>query len=439
MKDEDIEVRVEDLTHEGLGVVKVDGRVYFVDGVLPDELITLRRGKKRKGKFEGIAMEILQPSAQRIMPECEYFKLCGGCSLQHFEPEAQLKYKEKILLDNLVRIGKVEPKSIIPALVGDIWHYRRKARLGVKFVAKKGGILVGFREKRSSFITSLQWCKTLDKRISNHLDGLHQLISGLSNNARIPQIEVAAGNNTIGLVLRHLENLSASDLTALKDYARNEQVSFYSQSKGPDSVVPVWPETPVSLSYRHDYFNIDLEFGPLDFIQVNDSVNQKMVKQAYDFLEPDQNDRILDLFCGLGNFTLPLATSGARVTGIEGDKYLVEKGNTNIRLNGLDNVSFELHDLQKQDLQKPDSCFTTQQFNKMLIDPPRSGALDVVTGIIPILKPDRLIYVSCNPATLARDADIMVNHNGYSLAHVGAIDMFPHTAHVESMAVFDRI
>jgi 23S rRNA (uracil1939-C5)-methyltransferase len=433
---EDIEARVEDLTHDGLGVVKVDQRVYFVDGVLPEELIRLRRGKKRKGKFHGEALEIIEPSSKRITPACSYFGVCGGCSLQHVEAEAQRNYKEKILFDNLARIGKVEAKSVIPMLIGDSWHYRRKARLGVKFVPKKGGILVGFREKQSSFITSLQQCETLDQRISDLLPSLHELISNLSNNNRIPQIEVAAGNDSMALVLRHLEDLEDSDLEALASFSKNHGVTFYSQSKGPASLKLIAPENPLELSYRHDHFDVELRFGPLDFMQVNDSINQKLVKQAVEYLGPKHEDRILDLFCGLGNFTLPLARSGAQITGIEGDSYLVERGMSNAKLNDLKNVSFELLDLQTKDL---GSQLKDQQFNKLLIDPPRSGAFELVTEVIPIIKPERIVYVSCNPATLARDADVLVNQQGYVLSSAGAIDMFPHTAHVESMAVFDRV
>ncbi len=432
---EDLQARVEDLTHDGMGVVKANDRVYFIDGVLPEELISFKPGKKRKGKFEGVALEILEPSSRRVEAECEYFGVCGGCALQHLESASQIDYKEKILLDNLTRIGKVSPGEVLTPLKGDLWNYRRKARLGVKFVPKKGGIIVGFRERKSSFITSLQQCKTLDIRISNLLPSLHELITGLSNNTRIPQIEVAAGDHRMALVLRHLESISAADIDRLKEYADFHDVDFYTQSKGPDTVIPIGHGVPEPLRYRHELFGIELEFSPLDFIQVNSSVNQLMVKQAYDFLEPIASDRILDLFCGLGNFTLPLATSGADVVGVEGDGYLVNKGRLNAEINRIENVKFELLDLHAGDL----SILTDAgKFNKMLIDPPRSGAFQVVQDVIPKLQPERLVYVSCNPATLARDADVMVNHNGYSLTYVGAIDMFPHTAHVESMAVFDR-
>ena len=432
---DELRARVEDLTHDGIGVVKANDRVYFVDGVLPDELISFEPGKKRKGKFEGKSTKILEASSQRVEAECEYFGICGGCALQHLDSSSQIDYKEKILIDNLTRIGKVSVGEVLSPLRGDMWNYRRKARLGIKNVSKKGGILVGFRERQSSFITSLQRCKTLDIRISDLLPGLHQLITGLSNNSRIPQIEVAAGDHRVALVLRHLESISQADIERLREYAAINDVDFFTQSKGPDSVMPVGPAMPIPLRYSHEQFDIELEFSPLDFIQVNARVNQLMVKQAYDFLEPVASDRILDLFCGLGNFTLPLATSGAEVIGVEGDNYLVSKGRYNAEINQIESASFEKLDLHAGDLSV---IADSGKFNKMVIDPPRSGAFQVIQDVIPKIQPERLVYVSCNPATLARDADVMVNHHDYFLTYAGAIDMFPQTAHVESMAVFDR-
>jgi 23S rRNA (uracil1939-C5)-methyltransferase len=353
--------------------------------------------------------------------------------LQHLEPGAQLRYKEKILLDNLVRIGHVEPETVMPAITAECWHYRRKARLGVKLVPKKGGILVGFRERQSSFITSLQHCDTLDQRISDLLPGLHQLVEMLGNNNRIPQIEVAAGDENVALIFRHLEPLSDQDRHKLRDYAGHNEVFVYTQSAGPDSVTALWPENPPALSYRHDAFDIELQFSPTDFIQVNASVNQAMVRQACEHLQAGPGDRVLDLFCGLGNFTLAMARSGASVTGVEGDDYLVRQGAHNADFNEMENANFQKFDLHRDDT----SALAGAGFNRMLIDPPRSGAFEVVSQLVPMLRPERLIYISCNPATLARDADVLVNSNGYRLSAAGAIDMFPHTAHVESMAVFE--
>ncbi len=429
----EIQARVEDLTHEGMGVVKEQGKVYFVHGVLPGETVSFIPGKKRKGKFTGRLVDIIEPSGERDTPRCGYFGVCGGCSLQHLEPGAQVRYKEKILLDNLVRIGRVEPETVLPAITAERWHYRRKARLGVKLVPKKGGILVGFRERQSSFITSLQHCDTLDQRISDLLPGLHQLVEKLGNNNRIPQIEVAAGDENVALIFRHLEPLSDQDRHKLRDYAGHNEVFVYTQSAGPDSVTALWPENPPALSYRHDAFDIELQFSPTDFIQVNASVNQAMVRQACEHLQAGPGDRVLDLFCGLGNFTLAIARSGASVTGVEGDDYLVRQGTHNAGFNEMENANFQKFDLHRDDT----SALAGAGFNRMLIDPPRSGAFEVVSQLVPMLRPERLIYISCNPATLARDADVLVNSNGYRLYAAGAIDMFPHTAHVESMAVFE--
>ncbi len=430
-----LEARVEDLTHDGCGVVKVDGKVYFVNGVLPEEQIRFIPGKKRKGKHQGELETILDPSGQRIEPECEYFGICGGCALQHAKSASQLKFKEKILFDNLERIGRVKVENIIPSIQGKPWHYRRKARLGIKYVPKKGGILVGFRERSSSFITSLMHCKTLDTRIADLLPALHELLSGMSQNNRIPQIEVAVGDNEIALVLRHLEPLSPGDFELLTEFATNTRVSMYSQSAGPDSITPIWPESPGLLKYRLENFDLNLEFGPMDFTQVNSEVNQLMVSLAVTYIDPQPADKILDLFCGLGNFTLALGRSGAHVVGIEGDAPLVARGTSNAKLNKLENVSFQNLNLHSEGLTQK---IENQRFNKMLLDPPRSGAFDVVSDLVPVIRPEKLVYISCNPATLARDADVMVNLNGYRLTHAGVIDMFPHTAHVESMAVFER-
>ena len=430
-----VEARVEDLAHDGCGVLKVGERVYFVDGVLPGETVRFLPGKKRKGKYQGVVESVLQASSQRVNPECEYFGVCGGCVLQHFDPQSQLKYKEKILFQNLKRIGRVRAENTIAPIQESIWHYRRKARLGVKFVPKKGGVLVGFRERNSSFITSLEKCQTLDQRISDLLPGLNQLISGLSNNNRIPQIEVAAGDHQLALVLRHLEPLNQNDISRLGDYAKAFKVSMYLQSGGPKTVVALCPESPQALTYELPEFDLCLEFGPTDFTQINAEVNRKMVRQAVGYLNPQPGDRVLDLFCGIGNFTLAIGKSGAHVVGVEGDEDLVRRGKNNANRNNLESVEFQKCNLQNESL---DHLPGGRRFDKMLIDPPRSGALEVVSQLVPDIEPELLVYISCNPATLSRDSDVMVNTNGYRLTHAGVIDMFPHTAHVESMAVFQR-
>ena len=426
---------VQDLTHEGHGVVKVDQKVYFVDGVLPGEKISFSPERKRKGKLPGKLDRVHVPSADRVPPQCEYFGVCGGCALQHIDPHAQLKFKQKVLLDNLERIGHVTPEKVLDPVQGSLWHYRRKARLGVKFVPKKGGILVGFRERNSSFITSLKYCKTLDLGISGMLPGLHDVISDLSHNNRIPQVEVAAGDNGIDMVFRHLEEASEKDKAVLSDYALKNNINLYLQPKGLESIYPLSPASPDPLHYNLEEYDLKLEFSATDFIQVNAEMNQRMVSNALEFLELTQTDKVLDLFCGLGNFTLPIARSGCNVVGIEGETRLVEKGYANAKLNGIGNVEFLKMDLF-QDALSPQ--ILKGDFNKVLLDPPRSGAWNMVARVIPSLRPEIVVYVSCNPATLARDSDQMVNSNGYTLTAAGAINMFPHTAHIESIAVFKR-
>jgi len=427
--------RVEDLTHDGSGVVKVNEKVYFVDKVLPEELITFQSGKKRKGKYQGVLEKILEPSTKRVEPECQYFGICGGCALQHFDQTAQIIHKQKILEDAFTRIGRVTLKNRLNSITGSVFHYRRKARLGVKLVPKKGGILVGFRERKSSFITSLQACKTLDKRISDLLPALHQLISQLENNHQIPQLEVAAGDFAVSIVVRHLCPLSEKDKGLLRSFADENKINIFVQSGGLDTVIPLRPENPEDLEFSLDKFDLSLRFSPIDFVQVNADINQKMVEAVIDYLELDQSDQVLDLFCGLGNFTLAISKFAKHTLGIEGNAGLVQRAIENAQLNKIKNVEFQIGNL----FEKPNASIVKGRiFNKVLIDPPRSGAIEVVTNLIPLLKPEKIVYVSCNPATLARDASIIVHEQGYELGSAGIINMFPHTAHVESIAIFNK-
>ena len=435
-----VDARVEDLTHDGSGVTRVDDRVYFVDGALPGELIRFETGKKRRGKFSGTLLEVTEPSTDRVVPGCEYFGVCGGCVIQHLNGQAQSHYKEKILFDNLSRIGRVSPGIRMPIIQGPTSHYRRKARLGVKLVPKKGGILVGFRERKSSFVTKLQRCMTLDSRISDLLPELRDLVSDMANNDRIPQIEVAAGDDSIAMIIRHMEPLEPGDEALLQQFSSEFSVGVYSQSGGLDTIKPLHPSIPNPLSYRLSGTDVTLRFSPSDFIQVNASINNLMVDRAVALIDPDKNDCILDLFCGLGNFTLPIARSGASVLGIESDQHLVRQAIENAKSNDISNADFIVGDLYGDQTDRLTEArgFNARKFNKILLDPPRSGALAVVTELVPKLLPEKIIYVSCNPATLARDANELVNNNNYTLICAGAIDMFPHTAHVESIALFER-
>ncbi len=428
------EGRVESLSHDGDGVIKIEGKVYFVRGVLPGELVSFSAGKKRRGKFEGRLLEILETADDRVVPPCEYFGVCGGCVLQHLMPGSQLLYKQQTLLDNLQRIGKITPTEVLPALSESNTGYRRKARLGLRDVAKKGGVLIGFRERKSSYITSLQQCLTLDARLSGLLPSLHRLVESLSIRRFIPQIECAAADNTVALIIRHLEVLTADDLSLISDYAQSWNIQIFLQSAGPESITPHYPPEPEALFYKMPEFNLKLEFGVTDFIQVNADVNQAMIAAAIRMLDIQPDDQVLDLFCGLGNFTLALARQGVAVQGVEGDLRLVELARRNAINNELENTVFSVANLHVEDEVEQ---LRSLQANKVLLDPPRSGALEVVTNLIPVLKPQRIVYISCNPATLARDSEHLVHQLGYRLTCAGAIDMFPHTAHVESIAVFE--
>lgn len=423
--------RVEEFARDGAGVVEVEGRAYFIDGVLPGEVVEFEMRKKRRGKFLGRLTRIIQPSPDRVVPRCEYFGVCGGCAQQHIEPAAQLAFKEKALFDALTQTAKTLPENRLPPICASIWHYRRKARAGIRHVPKKGGILVGFRERNSSYITSLMSCATLDAGLSELLPGLHELLQRLSCPERIPQLEMVAADNALALVLRHLQPLCEADRALLREFARREGVQFFLQPGGLDTVAPLWPESPQALYYRLDDYDLKMEFAPTDFIQVNGPANERMIELAMRLLAPTLDDDILDLFCGLGNFTLPIARSGARVLGVEGEAGLVDRGRENAARNGLANAAFEVADLHQP-------TALGRKFEKVLLDPPRSGAVDVVKSLIPEIDPRVIVYASCNPATFARDAGILTHLHGYKMTHAGVIDMFPHTAGIESMARFER-
>lgn len=436
MKQDDISTaHIESITHEGHGVAHVDGKAVFIEGALPGETVlyhTLNRGKTYD---HGKMIELVTVSPDRVTPRCPYFGVCGGCSLQHLRAEAQLPAKQKILHDNLRRIGKVEPESWLPALSGSLWGYRRKARLGAHVAQKKGGVIVGFREKRSAYLTPLASCEVLHPRVSALLPALRNLIATLSTPNRIPQIEVAVGDNATAFVFRHLVPLTADDDARLADFGREHDIQIFRQPGRPNQLVTVWPENPEPLVYRLPDANVELEFAPADFIQVNAGLNQRMVTRALELLDPQPGESVLDLFCGLGNFTLPLARRADRVLGIEADAMLIEKAQRNAQHNRLQNAKFRLADLYSAEVQDP---WGAEHFDKWLLDPPRTGAVEVVKRLPMEGGPHRILYVSCNPGTLARDSGILVHTKGYRLAAAGAMDMFPQTSHVEAMALFER-
>jgi len=427
--------RIESLSHEGLGVARVDGKAVFIDGALPGEQVRFQVTKRRKSYDLGKTLEILEASPDRVTPRCRYFGVCGGCSMQHLRTEAQLPAKDRVLRDNLERIGKVQPESWLTPLSGIHWGYRRKARLGVRFVEKKGGVIVGFREKAHSFITPLASCDVLDARVSRLLPALRKLIAGLSQPDRIPQIEVAAGDDTVALAFRHLVPLTADDDRRLADFGRQHGLQIFRQPGRPDALELLWPEDAGPLTYRLPEFNLELEFAPADFIQVNADLNRQMLSRALQLLDLQPEDRVLDLFCGLGNFTLPIARRAGRVLGIEADEALVAKARHNARRNGIGNAEFRVGDLYHVEAPDP---WGAEHYGKWLLDPPRTGAIEVVKRLPESGGPQRIVYVSCNPATLARDSEVLVHAKGYRLRAAGVMDMFPQTSHVEAMALFER-
>jgi len=422
-------------THDGRGVADTDGKKTFVAGALEGETVTFIRRKSRRNFDEAELLEIHAASPDRIDAKCEAFGRCGGCSLQHISAEQQRAIKAQTLRDNLERIGRVEPVTWLEPMTGPVWNYRRRARLAVKDVFGKGRTLVGFRERHAPFITDMNRCEVLAEPMDSMIAKLSELIGGLSIRARLPQIEVAVAENDIALVFRVLDEPSAADLAALRAFGESHDLRIYLQTGGLDTVALLYPEkVEESLYYTLPEFDIRVDFEPIDFVQVNNDINQRMVHFAVEQLDAGADDRVLDLFCGIGNFSLPLARQAGTVLGVEGEQSLVRRATENARRNGLDNVTFRVADLGKID---GTEAWVREGSDRMLLDPARSGAAEVVTRMH-LFKPERIVYVSCHPGTLARDAGTLVHEQGYKLESAGIIDMFPHTAHVESIAVFTK-
>lgn len=429
-----IEVEIQALTHEGRGLTRIQGKTVFVDGALPGERVRLRYTRIQRRFDEAEVEEVLRAAPDRVAPRCIHFGVCGGCALQHVHPEAQIRLKQEGLKDVLERIGQVTPERWLEPLTAEPWGYRRKARLGVRHVVKKGRTLVGFRERRNRFLADLRRCEVLHPQVGTRLEALAATIETLSIRDQVPQIEMAMGDGPCVLVFRVMQTPKPEDEVRLLELGRREGFHLYLQDGGVDSIRPL-PGQEVRLSYSLPNHGVEIGFLPSDFTQVNLELNRRLVDQALDLLDPGPRDRVLDLFCGLGNFTLPLARRSAEVVGVEGDAGLVERARANAERNGLTKVRFYVADLQSE--LSAEAPWTRQRFTKALIDPPRSGAWEVLDWL-PRLGVERLVYVSCYPATLARDADRLVNTLGYRLRAAGAMDMFPHTSHVESMALFER-
>jgi 23S rRNA (uracil1939-C5)-methyltransferase len=428
-------VTIESLDQEGRGIAHCEGKVIFIEGALIGERVTYSSFRKKPSFENAVVKRIFKSSFTRVPPKCTHFDLCGGCSMQHLDARAQVAAKQRILEDNLQRIGKVKPETILAPIYGEAWGYRQRARLSVRHVLKKGKTLVGFHEKRSSFIADMQHCEILPPKIAKLLPLLAQLNEQLSVRDQLPQIEVAVGEHVDVLVLRIMQAMSPADEALIKQFADTHQVQFWTQTKGPETVKPFYPLNALALTYSMPEFGIEMPYAPTEFTQVNSTMNRLMVGRAIRLLAPQPTERIADFFCGLGNFTLPIARSGAQVLGIEGSDALVKRAGQNAAHNSLSgNTKFEAMNLFEMDEQ---ALAAKGRFDKWLVDPPRDGAIELVKAITPEIAPKRIVYVSCNPATLARDADVLVNVKGYRIKAAGVMNMFPHTSHVESIAVFE--
>lgn len=428
-----VETEITGLSHEGKGVAHIEGKAVFVSGALAGERVRLRHTSRRRHYDEAVVEEILRASPDRVEPRCAHFGVCAGCVLQHLRPAAQIAAKQRELLETLERIGKVRPQTVLPPLCDVSWGYRRKARLSVKYVDKKGRVLVGFRETNGRYVADIKHCDVLHPAVGERIADIAALIEALEARRDIAQIEVAAGDDLVALVFRHLHPLSATDRERLMAFARAHQLAIYLQPGGIDSVAPLWPPD-ANLSFRLPDYNVTLDFKPLDFVQVNGGMNRKMIDHALALLAPTPSDKVLDLFCGLGNFTLPLARRAGQVTGVEGEAGLVRRAGENALRNGIGNAQFFAADLAAD---QRDAPWARADYDRMLLDPPRSGA-EAVLDYLPRKSVRRVVYVSCHPGSLARDAGTLVNRHGFVLRSAGAMDMFPHTAHVESIALFER-
>jgi 23S rRNA (uracil1939-C5)-methyltransferase len=435
---QELQATITDLSHDGRGVARIDGKTVFVSGALVDEQVRLRIRKRHRHFDEAEVVEVITPSPHRVTPRCRHFGECGGCSLQHMDAAAQIHAKQRVLADNFARIGKVEPQHWLQPLTDAPWGYRRKGRLSVRHVPKKERVLVGFRQEANPrFVAEITHCEVLHPSLGPKIGLLAEMIGGLDAARDIPQVEFAGGDEGIALVFRHLQPLSERDHAALAAFGQQHGFAIYLQPGGASSVHLLWPEQS-RLAFRiaagEGVPDVELEFRPLDFVQVNAGMNAKMMARALELLDPQPTDRVLDLFCGLGNFTLPIARRVAEVVGVEGEHGLVERAGENAARNGLANARFHVANLFED---QRGTDWARQPWDKLLLDPPRAGA-DKVLEYLPHKATKRIVYVSCHPASLARDAGILVNQHGFRLTSAGVMDMFPHTSHVESIALFER-
>ena len=426
---------IESLDHEARGITRLEGKTVFVEGALPGERVEYSCYRKKPAYEIARVDRVIRASASRVQPRCPHFGVCGGCSLQHCEPSAQIAAKQRLLESTLWHLGRLAAGQIFAPIHGSPWGYRFRARLSARMVPKKGGLLIGFHERRSSYVADMRECPILPPHVSGLLLPLRELISALSIRTAMPQIEVAVGETLTALVLRILEPLDHADEALLRAFADRHDIVFYLQPGGPATASRFYPLDDRALSYLLPDYGIEHVFSPTEFTQVNHAVNRMLVRRAMALLDPRKGERIADMFCGLGNFTLPIARSGAKVLGVEGNPGLTRRAAENAAANGLaGETAYTAANLFET---TEASLAAFGKFDKMLIDPPREGAAELVKAIGED-SPRRIVYVSCNPATLARDAAILVHQKGYALCGAGVINMFPHTSHVESIALFEK-
>lgn len=433
LMDQPIDVVIDDLSHDGRGIARVDGKVMFVSGALPNERVMVKHTGGNKNFEEGQTIEVIDASEDRVATKCQYYDVCNGCTMMHLSPEKQISFKQNTLKQNLLKMAKIMPESWLSPLSDQSWNYRRRARLSVRWVIAKDKVLVGFREKNGRFVADMDYCEVLQRPLDELIKPLSEMIGQLRIKQHVAQIEASVADNDVALIVRHLKPIGLEDNKVLMDFAKKYEVRIFSQSKGPKTVIEM-TENDEPLYFNMPDYNIRMEFLPNDFIQVNARMNMKMINQALSLLKVGKDDVILDLFCGLGNFTLPLAKYVKSVVGIEGEASLVQRAIHNAAINNVNNANFYEADLRQN---HQNSDWFQEGFNKVLIDPPRSGAWEVLP-LIAQTKANCLLYVSCHPASLARDTDRLVNELGFKLVKAGVMDMFPHTSHVESMALFVR-
>lgn len=431
---EPVTANVTSLSHEGRGICKIDGKSHFVFNALPEETVEFKITSSRRNYCEGETLNVITPSAKRIEPKCKFFGLCGGCSLQHMSHEDQVSHKQQSVLEMIEHAATTTPKHILSPIIASPWGYRNRARLGVRYVNKKEKLLMGFRERAGRYLAEMDRCEILHPSVGHHFPEIIDLIASLSCYQEIPQVEVAIGDDQTALIIRHLSSLNTDDETKLLDFAKKQDYQIFTQPNKPLPIKKIWPDDNNHfLRYSLPDLNISYRFKISDFTQINPAINQQIINTALSLLDPQPNETVLDLFCGLGNFTLPLAQRCLSVVGVEGSDDMVARGYENSKLNNINNTSFYAADLFKP---TTNAEWSTAKYDKILLDPPRSGAQEILEDINK-LEAKQILYISCNPATLARDTEILVKH-GYTLDTFGVADMFPHTTHIESIALFTK-